>query len=276
MRTVASRETRMADRPIILFDSGIGGLTVLREARVLMPDRRFVYVADDAAFPYGDWEEEALKARIVELAGKLIAEHDPLVFAIPCNTASTLVLEDLRASYPSTPFVGTVPAIKPAAERTHTGLISVLATPGTVKRAYTRNLIQSFATKCHVRLVGSQSLARFAEQHIRGETIDLEAIRAEIEPCFIEQDGRRTDIVVLACTHYPFLANVFRRLAPWPVDWLDPAEAIARRVLALLENSPAGAGGRDVPDRAIFTSGRADFAIDRLMQGFGLQSTLRT
>jgi glutamate racemase len=266
----------MVDRPIILFDSGIGGLTVLREARVLMPDRRFVYVADDAAFPYGDWEEDALKARIVELAGKLIAEHDPLVFAIPCNTASTLVLEDLRASYPSTPFVGTVPAIKPAAERTSTGLISVLATPGTVKRAYTRNLIQSFASKCHVRLVGSQNLARFAELHIRGEAIDDQTIRDEIAPCFIEHEGMRTDIVVLACTHYPFLANVFRRLAPWPVDWLDPAEAIARRILALLNGEPAGRGGHDIPDRAIFTSGRADFAAGRLMQGFGLQMMSRS
>jgi len=195
------------------------------------------------------------------------------------TTRLTLVLEakleELRASYPSTPFVGTVPAIKPAAERTRSGLISVLATPGTVKRAYTRNLIQSFASKCHVRLVGSQSLARFAEDHIRGHMVDEAAIREEIAPCFIDQDGRRTDIVVLACTHYPFLANVFRRLAPWPVDWLDPAEAIARRVLALLENKPAGAGGRDVPDQAIFTSGRADFAVSRLMQGFGLQSTVQ-
>lgn len=261
----------MTDRPILLFDSGIGGLTVLREARVLMPDRRFLYVADDAAFPYGDWEEDALKTRIVELAGKLIAEHDPLVFAIPCNTASTLVLDDLRAAYPSTPFVGTVPAIKPAAERTQSGLISVLATPGTVKRAYTRNLIQSFASRCHVRLVGSQSLARLAEDHIRGTLVDDAAIRGEIEPCFVEQDGRRTDIVVLACTHYPFLANVFRRLAPWPVDWLDPAEAIARRILALIEGKPAGAGGRDIADRALFTSGDVDFAVKRLMQGFGLQ-----
>ena len=150
-----SEET--ADRPIIVFDSGIGGLTVLREARVLMPDRRFVYIADDAGFPYGEWEEGALCSRIVAMFASLIAEHDPEIAIIACNTASTLVLDDLRKAYPAVPFVGTVPAIKPAAERTSSGFVSVLATPGTVKRAYTRDLIQSFATKCHVRLVGSQN-----------------------------------------------------------------------------------------------------------------------
>ncbi|MEO9339080.1 glutamate racemase [Mesorhizobium sp. SB112] len=259
----------MSERPVLMFDSGIGGLTVLREARVLMPDRRFVYIADDAGFPYGDWEEGALKARIVELFGRLIEEHDPELAVIACNTASTLVLGELRAAYPQTPFVGTVPAIKPAAERTRSGLVSVLATPGTVKRAYTRDLIQSFGAQCHVRLVGSQNLARMAEAHIRGERIDSEALREEIAPCFVEMDGKRTDIVVLACTHYPFLANVFRQFAPWPVDWLDPAEAISRRALSLLS-----ASGQDeiehAPDIAQFTSGKPDFSTRRLMQGFGL------
>jgi len=259
----------MTERPVLMFDSGIGGLTVLREARVLMPDRRFVYVADDAGFPYGDWEEEALRKRILDLFAGLLAEHDPEIAVIPCNTASTLVLSDLRAAFPKTPFVGTVPAIKPAAERTRSGLVSVLATPGTVKRAYTRDLIQSFANECHVRLVGSQNLARMAEAYIRGRPLDDAAVLAEISPCFIEQEGRRTDIVVLACTHYPFLANVFRRLAPWPVDWLDPAEAIARRALSLIPASSIPEP-EHAPDAAIFTSGRPDFPTRRLMQGFGL------
>jgi glutamate racemase len=259
----------MADRPILIFDSGIGGLTVLREARVLVPDRRFLYVADDAGFPYGDWEEDALKRRIVGLFGELVEAHDPEIAVIACNTASTLVMSDLRATFPRTPFVGTVPAIKPAAERSRSGLVSVLATPGTVKRAYTRDLIQSFAAQCHVRLVGSQNLAEMAEAHIRGEAIDDARVLAEIAPCFVELDGRRTDIVVLACTHYPFLANVFRRLAPWPVDWLDPAEAIARRALSLLPKPSSNELGHE-PDRALFTSGNPDFPTRRLMQGFGL------
>jgi glutamate racemase len=261
----------MTDRPVLVFDSGIGGLTVLREARVLMPDRRFVYVADDAAFPYGPWEEDALRAHVVALFGKLIAEHNPEVAVIACNTASTLVLGDLRAAFPDTPFVGTVPAVKPAAERTRSGLVSVLGTPGTVKRQYTRDLIGEWASKVHVRLVGSQRLAELAETYMRDGYVDEDAVRAEIEPCFIEQDGKRTDIVVLACTHYPFLVNRMRKTAPWPVDWVDPAEAIARRALSLL--TPVEGRAElllAAVDRAVFTSGKPDFAARRLMHGFGL------
>jgi len=254
---------------VLVFDSGIGGLTVLREARVLMPERSFVYVADDAGFPYGGWEEEALKARLISLFRDLLHRFDPEVAVVACNTAFTLAGADLRAAFPHMKFVGTVPAIKPAAERTRSGLVSVLATPGTVKRAYTRDLIQSFASQCHVRLVGSVSLASMAEAYIRGEGVDDEALTAEIRECFYERQGARTDIVVLACTHYPFLANVFRRLAPWPVDWIDPAEAIARqarRIVPVMDVLRADSR----PDRVVFTSDSPDFATRRLMQGFGL------
>lgn len=262
----------MTDRPVLVFDSGVGGLTVLREARVLMPDRRFVYVADDAGFPYGAWAEEALSSHIVTLFRELLEKYDPEIAVIACNTASTLVLAALRAAYPDTPFVGTVPAIKPAAERTHSGLVSVLATPGTVRRQYTRDLIDEWASKVHVRLVGSENLAALAEAYMRDGFVDEEAVKAEISPCFVEMDGRRTDIVVLACTHYPFLANRMRKTAPWPVDWLDPAESIARRALSLLRplrrrDLFANSVGADI---AVFTSGAPDNAARRLMQGFGL------
>lgn len=258
-------------RPVLVFDSGIGGLTVLREARVLMPERGFIYVADDAGFPYGGWEEEALTARILSLFERLLSDYRPEICIIACNTAFTLAGAALREKFPDMTFVGTVPAIKPAAERTRSGLVSVLATPGTVKRAYTRDLIQSFATQCHVRLVGSQNLARMAEAYIRGEALSDDDLRAEIAPCFVESEGRKTDIVVLACTHYPFMANLFRRLAPWPVDWLDPAEAIARqarRKVPLVD----GAEHPEDFDFAVFTSGNPDFATRRLMQGFGLST----
>lgn len=264
--------TTKREKPVLMFDSGVGGLTVLREARVLMPGRRFVYVADDAGFPYGSWEEDRLRAHIVSLFRGLIAEHDPEIAVIACNTASTLVLDDLRAAFPDTPFVGTVPAIKPAAERTRSGLISVLATPGTVKRQYTRNLIGEWASRVHVRLVGSERLAGLAETYMRQGFVDEDAVREEIAPCFIEQEGRRTDIVVLACTHYPFLVNRMRKTAPWPVDWIDPAEAIARRALSLMpEEQGLQAPALPDPDVAIFTSGNPDFATCRLMQGFGLR-----
>lgn len=262
------------DKPILFFDSGVGGLTVLREARGLMPEHRFVYVADDAAFPYGDWEEPALNERIVSLFGELITKYQPRIAVIPCNTASTLSVENLRKAYPDTPFVGTVPAIKPAAERTRSGLVSVLATPGTVKRQYTRDLIGKWASKCHVRLVGSTQLARLAETYMREGFVDEDAVRAEIEPCFLERDGKRTDIIVLGCTHYPFLVNRMRKTAPWPVDWIDSGEAIARRTLSLLgepdRHAPPGKRAASLQDVVVFTSGKADYGMQRLMQGFGL------
>lgn len=258
-----------APKPILVFDSGIGGLTVLRELRVLMPERNFVYVADDAGFPYGNWAEPDLRVRVVELFGRLIEELNPEISVIACNTAFTLAGADLRATYKDHTFVGTVPAIKPAAERTRSGLISVLATPGTVRRAYTRDLIQSFASQCQVRLVGAENLARMAESYIRGETIADADVTAEISECFHEQDDRKTDIVVLACTHYPFMGNVFRRLAPWPVDWIDPAEAIARQTRRLVPRDDTLQPEHHA-DRAILTSGRPDFSTRRLMQGFGL------
>ena len=267
----------MADAPVLVFDSGIGGLTVLREARVLMPGRRFVYVADDAAFPYGAWEEPALKAHILSLFAGLLERYRPSISVIACNTASTLVIDALRQAFPGHPFVGTVPAIKPAAERTRSGIVSVLATPGTVRRQYTRDLIETWARKCHVRLVGSDRLAGLAEAYMRDGFVDEEAVRAEIAPCFIERDGASTDIVVLACTHYPFLVNRMRKTAPWPVDWIDPAEAIARRAVSLLDGLEAGRAHEALPgernDIAVFTSGKAGFATRRLMQGFGLTVT---
>ncbi|RFC62365.1 glutamate racemase [Fulvimarina endophytica] len=261
----------MSDGPILIFDSGVGGLTVLREARVLMPDRRFVFVADDAGFPYGDWEEDALTRRLVELFGRLIAAHGPIACVIACNTASTLALDALRAAYPQMLFVGTVPAIKPAAERTRSGLVSVLATPGTVRRQYTQDLIDQWATRCRVKLVGSVALAALAERYMRGGFVDEEAVLTEIAPCFVEEDGRRTDIVVLACTHYPFLVNRMRKMAPWPVDWLDPAEAIARQA----ERVVSTLGTRSISgdfDPAFFTGGEPDFATRRIVHGFGLRT----
>lgn len=252
--------------PVLVFDSGIGGLSVLRAARERLPAARFVYVADDAAFPYGDWEERALSDRIVALMSELIGEHAPAAIVIACNTASTLVLPPLRARF-DVPFVGTVPAIKPAAEQTKSGVVAILATPGTMKRDYTRDLIKSFAQSCHVRLVGAPELAALAEARMRGERVDREAIARQIAPCFVEVEGRRTDIIVLACTHYPFVANLMDELAPWPVQWLDPAPAIARRLVTVVNGRALEAHGESI---AVFTSGRAPAALHGLLAAHGL------
>ena len=257
---------------IVVFDSGVGGLSVLREARMLMHEQRFVYVGDDAGFPYGDWEEGALIDRMVGLLGTLIHHFEPRLVIVACNTASTLIMPALRSRF-DIPFVGIVPAIKPAAERTASGLITVLATPGTVKRKYTLELVQQFASHRQVNLIGATKLARLAEDHMQGKQIDIQVLREELMPCFVEQDGLRTDIITLGCTHYPFLVNEMRKLAPWPVDWLDPAEAVARHALTVLNKTK---GTEDVEpkhldDIAIMTSASPPGTIIRLLNSLGLQ-----
>src|SRR5262245_26487599 len=237
---------------ILVFDSGLGGLTVLREVTAARPDARFVFVADDAFFPYGGHGEAELVGRVVTLIGELIERHQPRLVVIACNTASTLVLPQLRARY-SVPFVGTVPAIKPACSVSVTRRVSVLGTEATVSREYTRALIRDFANGSDVTLVGSAKLAAFAEAELQGAPVEDAAIVGEIAPCFVDDDGRRTDTVVLACTHYPLLLPRLKRLAPWPVTFIDPAPAIARRVVDLL-GPPAGPA--DGPTRLVFTCGR--------------------
>lgn len=214
---------------ILVFDSGLGGLTVFREITRLRPDADFLYVADDAVFPYGRLSEAALVARVVALMDGFVERFAPDVIVIACNTASTLVLPHLRERHANIPFVGTVPAIKPAANLSRSRKISVLATPGTVARDYTRDLVRTYAAHCDVTLVGSSRLAGLAEDFMRGDHPPDAEIRAEIAPCFVEEGEKRTDCVVLACTHYPLLLAHFERLAAWPVEWIDPAAAIARR-----------------------------------------------
>ena len=258
----------MASPPTILvFDSGLGGLTVLREIVTARPDAHYVYVADDAFFPYGHHSEDQIIARVVPLIGELIDAHVPDLVVIACNTASTLVLSHLRAAY-RVPFVGTVPAIKPACAQSKTKRVSVLGTKGTVQREYTRALIRDFAQGCEVTLVGSPELASLAEAALSGGSVSDRDIAAELAPCFVGTDpAARTDTIVLACTHYPLLLERLVRLAPWPVDWIDPAPAIARRVSDLL--GPAGMEVDEVGAEMVFTSKRPHKLSDALMPFFG-------
>ena len=251
---------------ILVFDSGLGGLTVLREIVASRPDAHYVYVADDAFFPYGHHSEAAIIARVVPLIGELIEAHAPDLVTIACNTASTLVMSQLRARY-TLPFVGTVPAIKPACASSKTKRVSVLGTRGTVQREYTRKLIHDFAQGCEVTLVGSPELASLAEAALSGIEVDDKDIAAELAPCFVEHAQARTDTVVLACTHYPLLMDRFLRLAPWPVEWIDPAPAIARRVADLL--GPPGSIVDEAGAEMVFTSRRPHTLSQALMPFFG-------
>lgn len=253
---------------ILVFDSGLGGLTVLREIVKERPDAEITYVADTGGFPYGALTEKDVVRRVLSVMETMIARRVPDIAVIACNTASTLVLPHLRAAH-AIPFVGTVPAIKPAAETTKSRRVSVLATPGTVRRDYTRALIDTYAFHIDVKLVGAKKLAALAEAHLRGEPVKDEAILSEIRPAFVDRKGRRTDTVVLACTHYPLLLSRFEALAPWPVAWIDPARAIARRAASLLETTTRG--GPAGPGEAVFT-GEADepAALAAILKPFAL------
>jgi glutamate racemase len=254
---------------ILVFDSGLGGLTVLRELTLARPDARFVYAADDAGFPYSRLAPDVLVDRVLAVIGHLIAAHRPDLVVIACNTASTLVLPPLRQRY-QVPFVGTVPAIKPAAALSRSKRVSVLATAATVARDYTRDLIASYAGDCRVTLVGSRRLAGLAEAELSGKAVADADVAAEIAPCFVADADGRTDVVVLACTHYPLLLPRLERLAPWPVAWIDPAPAIARRVVQLMGPPPAGAQAAAAPSLAVFTGGEAIGALRSALAGYGL------
>jgi len=259
--------TSQAAGRVLIFDSGLGALTVLREVAKARSDAELSLVADDAGFPYGKLAEKALVDRVVAVLDRYIASLNPSLVVIACNTASTLALPVVRSRF-KIPFVGTVPAIKPACAQSKTKRVSVLATPATVRRDYTHQLVDEFAHGCKVTLVGGEMLASFAEALLRGVAVDEEEIRREIAPCFVD-DGARTDTVVLACTHFPLILDPLERLSPWRVDWLDPAPAIARRAAQLL--GPA----RDVragKAKAYFTSGSmGSEALVKSLAGFGVE-----
>ena len=257
---------------VLIFDSGVGGLTVARAVCGQLAGARLTYVADSAGFPYGPWPESRLIQRICHVVERAVGAYEPDVVVVACNTASTIALEALRARF-EIPFVGTVPAIKTAAEKTSSGLIGVLATPGTASRVYTRTLIHTYAYHCRVFLHGAEHLAGLAEAKLRGEAVAGEAIAREIAPVFKERGGKRTDTVVLGCTHYPLLVEEMAEAAPWPVSFIDPAEAIARQAGRVLDQSGSagrtGAPGDDCEPVAqvIFTSNAA--ANARFAKAFG-------
>jgi len=239
---------------ILVFDSGLGGLTVFSEIAAALPGAALTYLADDAVFPYGALAEEALVSRVMTLMQRFIPETGADLVVIACHTASTLVLPPLRAAFGQL-FVGTVPAVKTGAARSASRTFSVLATPGTVSRNYTRALIAEHAADCAVTLVGAERLAQLAETALRTGSVDRAAIAREIAPAFVERADARTDSVVLACTHYPLILDALEAAAPWPVTWIDPAPAIARRAASLL-GPVAGDGPVPARHEAIFTSGR--------------------
>ncbi|WP_419728839.1 glutamate racemase [Lichenicola sp.] len=253
-------------RRLLAFDSGIGGLSVVRELRALLPDTPIDYLADNAVFPYGELPDPVLIARVCVLVETALARLRPDAVVIACNTASTVALAELRRRF-DVPFIGCVPPIKWASEVSVTRTIGLLATSATVRRPYLRDLQSQFAPDCTLLAHGARGLADIAEAAFRHRAIDRDSVAHEVAQLFEQPGGERIDVVGIGCTHYSFLLDTLRELSPPGITWLDPAGAVARRAKSVLEGlSEAAPEGRAaVAGKAWFTGQPAD--ADRLLQG---------
>ena len=222
------------ERPLLLFDSGVGGLSVLRAVTELLPSAPIVYVADNAGFPYGTKTEAEIATRVPALLGRLTERYHPRLIVIACNTASTIALGAARAAL-DLPIVGTVPAIKPAALASETRAIGVLGTNATVRQPYVDRLSSEFASDCLVLRHGSARLVELAEAKLRGTTAPASEFATELEGLLGQPGGDRIDTVVLACTHFPLVVDELQAASPRPIRFIDGAEGIARRVAVLTE-----------------------------------------
>ena len=255
---------------MLVFDSGVGGLSVLREIAALLPHIRLSYAADNAAFPYGLKTESELVARVSSVIRRLAAVTAPDIVVIACNTASTTALDAVRG-FLVIPVIGVVPAIKPSAAASATRVIGLLGTKTTVASPYTGALVAQFATGCTVLTCGATELVEAAERKLQGLPVDIDMVRAVLTRLFDQPAGDRLDTVVLGCTHFPLLGPELAAAARYPVAWMDSGAAIARRVATLLNGRDARPDGPRLAHRAIFTAETE--AVDRMRAGlrrFGL------
>lgn len=252
-----------ASSPLLLFDSGVGGLSVLTEIRRLLPTAPLVYAADSAGFPYGTRTEAELAARVPALLGRLVERYHPRLAVIACNTASTIALPHVRAAL-DLPVVGTVPAIKPAAELSRSRIIGVLGTEATVRQPYVDDLAERFASDCEVLRHGSAELVELAEAKLAGRVVDPAAVASAVAPLAGRPD---MDVVVLACTHFPLLADELRMVLPHARQ-VDGAAGIARRVAFLTNGQPWPA--QQPPGTAVFTGQAPPEPLQKALQNYGL------
>lgn len=230
--------------PILIFDSGVGGLTVLAEVRKALPQAPLIYVSDQAALPYGEKTEAEIAARVCGMLGRLAERYHPRLICIACNTASTIALGMVREVL-EVPVVGTVPAIKPAAALTRTGVIGLLGTAATIRQAYVDNLEAEFAAGKQLIRYAAPELVAAAELKLRGGTPDPAVFDRAVAGLRSQPGGDRIDTVVLACTHFPLLEEELARAFGPGVGFVDGAQGIARRIAYLTAGQPFGRNGDD-------------------------------
>lgn len=241
--TTSAEVTPSNLRPTVLvFDSGVGGLSVYDEIRQLLPDLHYIYAFDNVAFPYGEKSEEFIVGRVVEIVTAVTRTYPLALVVIACNSASTVTLPALRERF-DFPVVGVVPAIKPAARLTRNGIVGLLATRGTVKRPYTHELVKRFARECKTEMLGSAELVELAEAKLQGKDVPLEEIKRILQPWLRMKEP--PDTVVLGCTHFPLLADELQQVLPEGTRLIDSGAAIARRTAWLLENESPKIGSAE-------------------------------
>ncbi|HTM95213.1 MAG TPA: glutamate racemase [Croceibacterium sp.] len=261
-----------ASAPILIFDSGVGGLTVLAEVRKLLPDAPVIYAADTAGLPYGEKTEAQIAARVAGLLGRLAERFDPRLIVIACNTASTIALGMVREVL-EVPIVGTVPAIKPAAAMTETGVIGLLGTGATIRQAYVDKLEAEFAQGKTLLRHGAPELVEAAEAKLRGAPVDPAAIARAVEGLREQPGGDRIDTVVLACTHFPLLADELAAAFGPDVRFIHGADGIARRVAYLTRGQEFR---RTSGDFALVTGELTDAKrLTKVLRSYGLERLLR-
>jgi glutamate racemase len=236
MTRQATQRAMNPSAPLLFFDSGVGGLSVLQPTRALLLNAPVVYVADNAGFPYGARSEADIAARVPGLLAPMVERFQPRLVVIACNTASTIALDHARAAL-DLPIVGTVPAIKPASEMSRSRVIGVLGTQATVRQPYVDDLAARFAADCTIIRHGSPELVELAEAKLAGEAVSVEAVRAATQPMFDAERSADIDVVVLACTHFPLLDQELRAAFP-QVNLVDGGPGIARRVASLTRQQP--------------------------------------
>ncbi len=218
--------------PIGIFDSGVGGLSVLRAVREILPSESLIYLADQAHVPYGPRSLEQVRAFSEGITRYLLAQDAKLV-VVACNTASAAALHHLRQVFPQVPFVGMEPAVKPAAERTQSGVVGVLATPATFQGELFASVVERFANGVTVL----QDTCPGLVMEIDAGHFDTPKVRAILERALKPMLAQGIDTVVLGCTHFPFVIPTIESIVGPGVRVIDPAPAIARQVERLLESN---------------------------------------
>ncbi|PLK26132.1 glutamate racemase [Novosphingobium sp. TH158] len=250
--------------PVLLFDSGVGGLSVLAELRKVLPEAPVIYAADLAGLPYGEKSEAEIAARVCGLLGRLSERYQPRLICIACNTASTIALAMVRDVL-EVPIVGTVPAIKPAAEMTRTGVIGLLGTAATIRQPYVDRLEVEFAKGKTLLRHAAPELVGAAEAKLRGEPVDSAVFMRAAEGLRRQPGAERIDTVVLACTHFPLVKDELAQAFGPQVHFIDGAAGIARRIAALTAGQQFT---RPDPDCALLT-GKDTALADALAPAFG-------